>query len=342
MIPVLVRSSDNPIVTGFDVPAMPPDLVDPTSVFNPGATKFGDLYLLVLRVQSRGRRTFLVVAESANGRNFDVRNRIVEIEGLDQEAMGIHHVFDPRITRIEDTWYLMFAADTDTVCRVGVATTRDFERFELVGIESGPDVRNGVLFPERRNGRFLRLDRPNRIQLADGPTTGDEIMLSESDDLVKWRSVGPVLRGRPRLWDERIGAGPPPLRTRHGWLLVYHGVATHFSGSNIYQAGAALLDLDDPRRVLARTRDNILEPRKLYELVGQVPNVVFPSGWIVDGEDDEGFAPEEARVHLYYGAADTSVCLANSTVGRLIEACEPVNAHGSNPSASSSPTSENV
>jgi beta-1,4-mannooligosaccharide/beta-1,4-mannosyl-N-acetylglucosamine phosphorylase len=295
--------------------------VDPTSVFNPGAAKFGDRYLLLPRVQSRGRRTFLVVAESENGRNFDVRDRIVEIEGLDQVAMGIHHVFDPRITRIENSWYVMFAVDTDTVCRVGVARKLDFERFVLVGIETGPDVRNGVLFPERRGGKYLRLDRPNRIQLADGPTTGDEIVLSESEDLVNWRSLGTVLKGRPRLWDERIGAGPPPVRTRHGWLLVYHGVATHFSGSNIYQAGAALLDLDDPRIVLARTRDNILEPRKLYELVGQVPNVVFPSGWIVDGVDEDGFAPDEARVHLYYGAADTSVCLATSTVGRLIGAC---------------------
>jgi len=302
---------------------MPPQLVDPTSVFNPGATKFGDRYLLLLRVQSRGRRTYLVVAESDNGRNFDVRDRIVEIEGLDQEAMGIHHVFDPRITRIGDTWYVMFAVDTDTICRVGVARTVDFERFELVGIEAGPDVRNGVLFPELRNGKYLRLDRPNRIQLADGPTTGDEIVLSESDDLLNWNALGMVLKGRPRLWDERIGAGPPPVRTRHGWLLVYHGVATHFSGSNIYQAGAVLLDLEDPRIVLARTRDNILEPRKLYETVGQVPNVVFPSGWVVDGVGEDGCAADDARVLLYYGAADTSVCLATSTVGRLIGACDP-------------------
>ena len=324
MIPVLVRSSDNPIVTGFDVPAMPPDLVDPTSVFNPGATRFRDLYLMLLRVQSRGRRTFFLVAESENGRNFDVRRGIVHIEGLDAKAEGIHHVFDPRITRIDDTWFVMFAVDTDTMCRVGVARTTDFERFELVGIEPGPDVRNGVLFPTRRNGKYLRLDRPNRIQLADGPTTGDEIVLSESEDLVHWKALGPVLRGRPRLWDERIGAGPPPLRTRRGWLVVYHGVATHFSGTNIYQAGAALLDLDDPRRVIARTGDNILEPRKLYELVGQVPNVVFPSGWIVDEIDDEGFASEDGGVLLYYGAADTSVCLATSTVGRLLDACDPV------------------
>jgi beta-1,4-mannooligosaccharide/beta-1,4-mannosyl-N-acetylglucosamine phosphorylase len=324
MMPVLVRSSDNPIVTGFDVPAMPPDLVDPTSVFNPGATRFGDLYLMLLRVQSRGRRTFFLVAESENGRNFDVRRGIVHIEGLDERAEGIHHVFDPRITRIDDTWYVMFAVDTDTACRVGVARTTDFERFELVGIEPGPDVRNGVLFPTRWDGKYMRLDRPNRIQLADGPTTGDEIVLSESDDLIHWQAVGPVLQGRPRLWDERIGAGPPPLRTKRGWLLVYHGVATHFSGTNIYQAGAAILDLEDPRRVIARTRDNILEPRKLYELVGQVPNVVFPSGWIVDDLDAEGCASEDGRVLLYYGAADTSVCLATSTVGRLLDACDPM------------------
>jgi hypothetical protein len=168
MIPVLVRSSDNPIITGFDVPAMPPDLVDPTSVFNPGATKFGDRYMLLLRVQSRGRRTFFVVAESKDGRNFDVRKSIVHIEGLDEEAEGIHHVFDPRITRIDDTWYVMFAVDADTMCRVGVARTTDFERFELVGIEQGPDVRNGVLFPTcgstGRTGFSSPMDRPREMR----------------------------------------------------------------------------------------------------------------------------------------------------------------------------------
>jgi beta-1,4-mannooligosaccharide/beta-1,4-mannosyl-N-acetylglucosamine phosphorylase len=85
-----------------------------------------------------------------------------------------------------------------------------------------------------------------------------------------------------------------------------------------------VLDLDDPRRLIARTRDNLLEPRKMYELVGQVPNVVFPSGWIVDDIDEDGFASEDGRVLLYYGAADTTVCLATSSVGRLLDACEPV------------------
>lgn len=324
MIPVLVRSSDNPILTGREIPAMPPHLVDPSSVFNPGAARIGDRIVLLLRVQSRGRRTFLVLAESGDGRDFHVRDRIVEIEGLDAASEGILHVYDPRITRIGDAWLVMFAADTETGCRLGVARTADFERFELVGLGGDPDVRNGVLFPSLFDGRYRRLDRPNRIRLADGPTTGDQIVLSESDDLIDWRPLGTVLRGRARYWDERIGAGPPPVRTRRGWLLVYHGVATHFAGASIYQAGVALLDLEDPRRVIGRSRDNILEPRKLYEQVGQVPNVVFPSGMVVEGPDAGDDPPDEARVLLYYGAADTCVCLAESTVGRLVSACDPV------------------
>jgi beta-1,4-mannooligosaccharide/beta-1,4-mannosyl-N-acetylglucosamine phosphorylase len=328
MIPVLVRSSDNPILTGREIPAMPPDLVDPSSVFNPGATRYGDRIVLLLRVQSRGRRTFLVPAESDDGRDFHVRDRLVEIRGLDLEAERILHVYDPRITHIGNDWLVMFAADTEAGCRLGVARTRDFERFELVGLGADPDVRNGVLFPARFDGRYRRLDRPNRIRLADGPTTGDEIVLSESDDLVTWRPLGTVLRGRARFWDERIGAGPPPVRTRRGWLLVYHGVATHFAGASLYQAGVALLDLDDPRKVVGRSRDNILEPRKLYEQVGQVPNVVFPSGMVVEEADAEGFAPDGARVLLYYGAADSCVCLAESTIGRLLSACDPVSGEG--------------
>jgi len=112
------------------------------------------------------------------------------------------------------------------------------------------------------------------------------------------------------------------VRTRHGWLLLYHGVATHFGSANIYQAGVALLDLEDPSRLIGRSRENVLEPRTLYELVGQVPNVVFPSGMIVDGLDADGFAVEASPVRVYYGAADTSVCLATGTIGGLLSSLE--------------------
>lgn len=129
------------------------------------------------------------------------------------------------------------------------------------------------------------------------------------------------MKGRPHFWDELIGAGPPPIKTRQGWLLLYHGIATHFASSNIYQAGVALLALDDPSRVVARGRNNVLEPRETYELVGQVPNVVFPTGVIVEEIDSQGFATDDSLVRVYYGAADTVVCLATTTVRMLIEAC---------------------
>jgi beta-1,4-mannooligosaccharide/beta-1,4-mannosyl-N-acetylglucosamine phosphorylase len=216
----------------------------------------------------------------------------------------------------------MFAMDTDQGCRLGTATTRDLSSLDFLGAAGDLDVRNGVIFPERIDGRYARLDRPNRIGFESGVTSGDEIRLSLSDDLVDWEPVGPVMSGRLHYWDELIGPGPPPVKTRDGWLLVYHGIATHLAGACIYQAGAALLDLEDPKHVLSRTRDNVLEPREPYETTGQVPNVVFPSGMVVDEFDADGFATPDSRVLVYYGAADTCVGVATATIAELVGACE--------------------
>jgi beta-1,4-mannooligosaccharide/beta-1,4-mannosyl-N-acetylglucosamine phosphorylase len=314
------RSRRNPILTRRDIPSIPPHVVDVSSVFNPGAIRDGDRTLLLLRVQTRGRETVLMAAESNDGESFAVRPRLVEIEGLEAVAERIHHVYDPRLTRLDNTIHVVFAADTDDGCRLGVAATDDFERFTLIGF-GGDDVRNGVLFPERIGGQYVRLERPNRTRLESGVTTGDEIVVTASDDLISWTEVGPVMAGRPHYWDEHIGSGPPPVRTRDGWLHVYHGVATHLVGRDIYQAGVCLLDLDDPTRVVARGRNNVLEPREPYELVGQVPNVVFPSGMIVDDFDEAGFARPESLVRVYYGAADTVVAMATTTIEDLREAC---------------------
>ena len=312
------RSLANPILTRADIPAISPHVVDVSSVFNPGAIRLGDRYFLLLRVQTRGRETVLMVAESADGERFTVRPRLVEIAGLEAVKQTIYHVYDPRLTRIGDTVYVVFAADVDGACRLGIARTSDFERFELVSFGGEEDTRNGVLFPELHRGRYLRLERPNRTLLDNGVTSGAEICLRESEDLVHWQDVGPVMAGRLHYWDERIGSGPPPVKTRAGWLHIYHGIATHFAASNIYQAGVVLLDLNDPRRVLARSRANILEPREPYELMGQVPNVVFPSGMIVEDYDEAGFARPESLVRVYYGAADTVVGLVTTTIADLI------------------------
>jgi beta-1,4-mannooligosaccharide/beta-1,4-mannosyl-N-acetylglucosamine phosphorylase len=319
---MLKRNSKNPIITRTDIPDIHPNIVDATSVFNPGAVKYNNKYILLLRVQNRGRETFIVKAESDNGTDFKVDNKIVDFKGIEKVKEKIYHVYDARITRIDEVYYVMFAMDMDCGCQLGLAKTTNFEEFLFLGIVSDGDIRNGVLFPEKVNGKFLRFDRPNKVQLEGGPSSGNTIYLSESDDLLNWKSVKPVMGGRFHYWDENIGSGPAPVKTREGWLHIYHGVAMHFGSANIYQAGVALHDFNDPSIVLNRGKYNILEPRELFELVGQVPNVVFPSGMIVENYDSDGFAMINSKVLVYYGAADTSIGLATSTIKELIEAAK--------------------
>jgi len=314
------RYKNNPILTREDIPEIYPQLVDVSSVFNPGAIKFNNKYLLLLRVQNRGRETYLLKAESSDGVKFNIDNKIITFEGIEKVEDNIYHVYDPRITFIDNKYYIMFAVDMDGCCKLGLGVTEDFKKYKFLGIVSGKDNRNGVIFPEKFSGKFYRLDRPNKTLLDNGVTTGSEIWLSSSEDLINWKEEAKVMEGRLHYWDEMIGAGPPPIKTKKGWLLVYHGVAGHFASSNIYQGGVALLDLKNPAKVLYRGRQNILEPREIYELTGQVPNVCFPSGMIVDEFDDEGFVKPESRVLIYYGAADTVVGLLETTVQELIDA----------------------
>lgn len=315
------RHQKSPILSRADIPDIYPQLVDSTSVFNPGAIKFGDKYLLMLRVQSRSRETFMVMAESDNGIDFRVDNKIVDFKGIEKIKEKIYHIYDARISQIEDNYYIMFAMDMDGGCQLGLGTTKDFIEFEFLGITSNEDIRNGVLFPEKINGNYLRMDRPNKSRHDNGTTSGSTIWLSKSSNLLDWEPLAPLIDGRFHYWDEFIGSGPPPVKTHQGWLHIYHGVAGHFGSSNIYQAGVMLLDLNDPTKVIARSWCNILEPRELYELVGQVPNVVFPSGMIVKEFDNQGFAKPESEVFVYYGAADTCVGLAVTTIGELLEKC---------------------
>lgn len=314
------RHQINPILTRSDIPPIPPELVDVTSVFNPGAIKDGDIYRLMLRVQSRSRETFLVMAESPDGVNFTVENKIVNFKGIEKVTGRIFHIYDARITRIDGRFYIMFAMDMQDGCQLGLGVTDDFKSFEFLGITSNEDIRNGVLFPEKINGKYFRMDRPNKARHSGGPTSGSTIWLSESDNLIDWTPTAPLIDGRFHYWDEYIGSGPPPVKTRKGWLHVYHGVAGHFGSSNIYQGGVMLLDLNDPSKVIGRCRCNILEPREIWEVAGQVPNVTFPSGMVVEEFDDEDFALESSEVKIYYGAADTSVGLLITTISELLDA----------------------
>lgn len=321
----MLRHPKNPILTRADIPTIPPLLHDVTSVFNPGAVERPDVperrFTLLLRVQSRSRETHTMLAYGKDGVNFQVEPKIIKYKGLDKLEAKVYHVYDPRITFIDGAYHILFAMDMDDGCQLGLGRTKDFQDFEFLGRVSDEDIRNGVLFPEKVGGRYLRMDRPNKARHAGGPTSGSTIWLSASDDLLKWDPVAPLISGRFHYWDEFIGSGPPPVKTRQGWLHIYHGVAGHFGSVSIYQAGVMLMDLNDPSKVVGRCRRNLLEPRELYELVGQVPNVVFPSGMIVENFDAEGFAMLDSKVRVYYGAADTSVCLATTTIAELLAAC---------------------
>ena len=315
----MIRNKNNPILTRKNIPDIEDQVQDVTSVFNPGAIKFKDQYLLLLRVQKRSRETITMVAKSDDGVNFEVENKIVEFKGIEKVEGTIYHCYDPRITQIDDQYYVMFAMDMEGKCGLGLARTEDFEDFYFMGIVSEGDVRNGVLFPEKIDGQYLRLERPNKVALDGGPTSGSAIHIASSQDLLKWEDQGEVMSGRPHYWDERIGSGPPPVKTRQGWLHLYHGIAEHFGAASIYQGGVTLLDLNDPSKLIARSNNNILEPRKIWELAGQVPNVVFPSGMIVEEYDRDGFAKLDSKVYIYYGAADTVIGLAESSIQQLID-----------------------
>ena len=309
----------NPILTRSNVPDIEPHLIDCSSVFNPGAIRFENQYLMMVRTQSRSRETFMDMATSQDGIHFTMEDHVVDFKGIEKISEKIYHIYDARITHLEGTYYIMFAMDMDSGCQLGLGQTDDFREFRFLGIVSNEDIRNGVLFPEKINGQYLRYDRPNKARHSDGPTSGSTIWLSASDNLLDWQPVAPVIEGRFHYWDEFIGSGPPPVKTRQGWLHIYHGVATHFGSANIYQAGVFLADLHNPAQIISRGFYNILEPREIWELNGQVPNVVFPSGIIVKEFDSEGFAKPDSEVYVYYGAADTCVGLAVTTIQELID-----------------------
>lgn len=322
-----LKTQANPILTRSDIPAINQSLTDVSGVFNPGAVRWRGRELLLLRVQDRGRRSYLIPAErSENGamRVFSYETRIKGIESFFKDT--IYHLYDPRLSVLENELYVVFAADIDGACRLGIArcVAEDLSVFECVSFDLSGDSRNGVLFPQKIAGRYARLERPNGVSMTDGVSSGNKIVFSTSDDLVTWNREKEVMEGRWHFWDERIGSGPPPMLTEHGWLHLYHGIATHFSSSNIYQGGAVLLDEHQPAKVLARTPMNLLEPRHLWELTGQVPNVVFPSGMVAVDDAASDRLSDSSELRIYYGAADTVIGQASATVGDILSSCEPV------------------
>ena len=296
----LKRFAGNPIITPDSMP------FECYSVFNAGAVRFGGKILLLLRTEDYERKTLFYVAESTDGYNFKVNPEPINYPLREVEKEWGSHRFDMRITALDGTFYICHALWLGKLgCVFAMAKTDDFINFEAVGSISLPSNRNSVLFPEKINGLYARLDRPQNI---DG---SGQIWITYSPDLVYWGDPSPLKMPDPSWTWRKSGAGAVPIRTKAGWLEIYHATCMTASTEN-YHLGAMLLDLDDPSKVIAAPRRFILAAEKDYECVGQVPNVVFTSGAVLT--DDE-------ELIIYYGGADTRMCAASVGLEDMIKFC---------------------
>lgn len=246
----------------------------------------------------------LHAGSSPDGIHWEIKPDRIRFEGPVAEEAGWEYGYDPRVTWIEDRYYVTWCNGYHGPT-IGVAFTHDFETFHQMENAFLPFNRNGVLFPRKIRGRYAMLSRPS----DGGHTPFGDIHYSESPDMTYWGHHRHVMSPSDGWQSTKIGAGPIPIETTEGWLLIYHGVLTSCSGF-VYSAGAALLDLEEPWKVLARTSPYILCPHEMYERVGDVSNVVFPCSALTD-------APT-GRIALYYGAADTVTGLAFAQVDELI------------------------
>lgn len=297
------RHAANPILTADDWP------ITVNTVFNPGAALVDGTTVILARVEDRRGISTLHVARSADG----IGDWVVAPEPLlapDPDVETEHWGFeDPRIVWAEElgAWVVTCTAYGRAGPAVYLATTTDFDSVERVGIIREPEDKNAAILSERIDGKWVLFHRPRT-------TFGDSrwaIVLSRSDDLRSWSTPEPVMQPRHGAWWDslRIGIGPPPLRTEHGWLMIYHGVKQTVAGSQ-HRVGLALTALDDPGRVLHRAEEWVLSPTARYERVGDIPNVVFPCGLVHDARSGE--------LRLYYGAADTTICLATARLDEVL------------------------
>ena len=331
------RHPENPIVT--------PGVYDwrRCVVFNPGVLLDDDgrFYMYERAAgQLRPFHCYIGMLDSDDGVHFKL-TKSEPVFTPEMAGSKYGSVQDPRVAKIDGVYYMSYAYrpfawssnptglgvphSTETqypgfsgnplenMTRSGIAVSTDrvnwTHKYWPTPVEL--DDRDVILFPEKVNGKFALLRRPLQFIGAKYGTEKPGIWICFSDDLEKWSE--PTLIAKPEFnWEDgRIGGSTPPIKTKHGWLVLYHGVQDEHPPTRrvIYRVGAMMLDLNDPRKVLARTKQFIMEPEAYYEKFGlYIPNVVFPTANVVkDGE-----------VYLYYGACDTAIALATCPLDALV------------------------
>jgi beta-1,4-mannooligosaccharide/beta-1,4-mannosyl-N-acetylglucosamine phosphorylase len=299
---VMWRYSGNPVI--------PRNLTRwSNSIFNSAVVPFKGAYAGVFRCDDTSRRMNIHAGRSKDGFNWTIGDKPIAFIKTDPALPDSAYKYDPRVVFLEDRWYIIW-------CNgyfgpgIGLGWTRDFETFYQMENILMPFNRNAVLFPRKIGGRYALLSRPS----DSGHTPFGDIIYSESPDLEYWGRHRHVMSPAPfevSAWQcTKVGAGPAPIETSEGWLLFYHGVLTSCNGF-VYSFGAALLDLDKPWQVIARSRPYLLSPQLPYETTGDVPNVTFPCAALADGDSD--------RIAVYYGCADTVTGLAFGRAGEIVD-----------------------
>ncbi|MFP4145908.1 MAG: glycosidase [Phycisphaeraceae bacterium] len=297
--PVFIRSDQNPILTARDLPFRA------SAVLNPGATEHDGDVVLLLRVEQVSGYSDIHVARSRNGvTGWHIEPEPLIAHGDPEYTYEEWGCEDARVVYIpgEERWYITYVAYSSMGPAVGLAWTDDFRTAHRIALLGSTNDKDGVLFPRKFGERYCMLHRPD----AGGQ---EHIWSTYSSDLIGWGEPHCVMfEGIGPAWDHlRIGAGPPPIETEQGWLLIYHGVKA-YGGKLIYRCGLALLERHRPHKLVARTPGWVFQAEAPYELSGFGPNAVFPTGLLQRGDD----------LWMYYGAADTYVCLATARLSELM------------------------
>lgn len=295
---VMWRYSGNPVIPRNLIPSS-------NSIFNSAVVPFQDRFAGVFRCDDRKRHQDLHRGFSDNGIDWVLDDAPIQWDCDNPDIADHQYRYDPRVVWIEDRFYVTWCNGYHGPT-IGIGYTTDFETFTFLENALLPFNRNGVLFPRKINGKYVMLSRPS----DNAHTPFGDIFLSQSRDMIYWGEHRHVMGPKYHWESTKVGAGPIPIETPEGWLMIYHGVLTSCNGF-VYSFGAALLDLDEPWKVVRRGGRYILSPQTEYECVGDVPNVAFPCAALYD--------EPTGRLAVYYGGADTVTALAFTQVDELLD-----------------------
>lgn len=293
------RFSENPIIQRNPVPGV-------ARIFNSAVLPVNGSFAGVFRGEQVNGIPYIYFGRSGDGIHWNIDKDKIRFQDEAGKPFMPEYAYDPRFIKIEDTYYVIWCQDFYGAA-IGMAKTKDFRTFTRLENPFLPFNRNAVLFPRKIGGKFMMLSRPS----DGGHTPFGDIYLSESPDMKYWGCHRHVMSRGREWWESlKIGGGAAPIETSEGWLLFYHGAASTCNGY-VYSIGGAILDRDEPSRVLYRCENYLLTPEEWYEERGFVPNVVFPCAALCDAET--------GRIAVYYGAADTYVAMAFTTADEIVD-----------------------